>query len=264
MDTWIHMVDPGSILWLDLWFFGTYFCGCWDLWALIFSHQVENCPLTPLINQSISVPLIWKAIFIIIKFPFVLLEPLFLSLIYIFSCINTIEINDFTTGKYSFSTTQETTLHMDITKWSIPKSNWLHFCSQRWKRCIQSAKTRPGANCVSDPQLLIARFRLKLKKTRKNTRPARHDLNLVWIPSRRDEWAHGTSWLTARLKNYGQRFAAHEVASKSTQRKGTREAKRSSKEASRTVEECRAAKERGKESKGEREQHIQLNAELQS
>ena len=153
---------------------------------------------------------------------------------------------------------------MDITKWSIPKSNWLHFCSQRWKRCIQSAKTRPGANCVSDPQLLIARFRLKLKKTRKNTRPARHDLNLVWIPSRRDEWAHGTSWLTARLKNYGQRFAAHEVASKSTQRKGTREAKRSSEEASRTVEECRAAKERGKESKGEREQHIQLNAELQS
>ena len=66
---------------------------------------------------------------------------------------------------------------MDITKWSKPKSNRLHFCSQRWKRCTQSAKTRPGADCVSDPQLLIARFRLKLKKTRKNTRPARYDFS---------------------------------------------------------------------------------------
>ena len=90
-----------------------------------FSHQVENCPLTPRATQSMSVLLVWTAIFIKTKFPFVLLEPLFLSLICIFSCINTIEINDFTTGKYSFSTTQETTLHMDITKWSIPKSNWL-------------------------------------------------------------------------------------------------------------------------------------------
>ena len=32
-----------------------------------------------------------------------------------------------------------------------------------------SAKTRPGADCVSDHQLLIAKFRLKLKKTMKNT-----------------------------------------------------------------------------------------------
>ena len=155
MDTWIHMVDPGSILWLDLWFFGTYFCGCWDLWALIFSHQVENCPLTPLINQSISVPLIWKAIFIIIKFPFVLLEPLFLSLIYIFSCINTIEINDFTTGKYSFSTTQETTLHMDITKWSIPKSNWLHSLWPKTVKLYKASKSKTGSWLGSDYHLLI-------------------------------------------------------------------------------------------------------------
>ena len=42
---------------------------------------------------------------------------------------------------------------------------------------IQSAKTRPGANCGSDHELLIARFRLKLKKVRKTTRPFRYDLN---------------------------------------------------------------------------------------
>ena len=36
-------------------------------------------------------------------------------------------------------------------------------CSQRWRSSIQSAKTRPGADCGSDHELLIAKFRLKLK-----------------------------------------------------------------------------------------------------
>ena len=40
-------------------------------------------------------------------------------------------------------------------------------CSQRWRRSIQSAKTRPGADCGSDHELLIAKFRLKLKKVGK-------------------------------------------------------------------------------------------------
>ena len=34
----------------------------------------------------------------------------------------------------------------------------------RWRSSIQSTKTRPGADCGSDHELLIARFRLKLKK----------------------------------------------------------------------------------------------------
>ena len=44
-------------------------------------------------------------------------------------------------------------------------------CSQRWRSSIQSAKTRPGADCDSDHELLIAKFRLKLKKVWKSTRP---------------------------------------------------------------------------------------------
>ena len=44
-------------------------------------------------------------------------------------------------------------------------------CSPRWRSSIQSAKTRPGANCDSDHELLIAIFRLKLKKVGKTTRP---------------------------------------------------------------------------------------------
>ena len=44
---------------------------------------------------------------------------------------------------------------------------------------MQSAKTRPGADCGSDPQLLAAKFRLKLKKLGKTTRPFRYDLNQI-------------------------------------------------------------------------------------
>ena len=52
-------------------------------------------------------------------------------------------------------------------------------CSRRWRSCIQSAKTRPGADCDSDHQLLITKFRLKLKKVGKTTRSARYDLNQI-------------------------------------------------------------------------------------
>ena len=52
-------------------------------------------------------------------------------------------------------------------------------CSQRWRSSIQSAKTKPGADCGSDHELLIAKFRLKLKKVGKTTRPFRYDLNQI-------------------------------------------------------------------------------------
>ena len=52
-------------------------------------------------------------------------------------------------------------------------------CRQRWRSSIQSAKTRPGADYGSDHELLIAKFRLKLKKVGKTTRPFRHDLNQI-------------------------------------------------------------------------------------
>ena len=46
-------------------------------------------------------------------------------------------------------------------------------------KSIQSAKTRPGADCGSDHELLIVKFRLKLKKVAKTTRPFRYDLNQI-------------------------------------------------------------------------------------
>ena len=50
-------------------------------------------------------------------------------------------------------------------------------CSQRWRCSIQSAKTRLGADYGSDHELLISKFRLKLKKEGKITRSLRYDLN---------------------------------------------------------------------------------------
>ena len=52
-------------------------------------------------------------------------------------------------------------------------------CRQRWRSSIQSAKTKPGVDCGSDHELLIAKCRLKLKKVGKTTRPFRYDLNQI-------------------------------------------------------------------------------------
>ena len=78
-------------------------------------------------------------------------------------------------SKHPLPTKQEKTLHMDITRWSVSKSD----CSQWWRSSLQSAKTRPGDDCGSDHELLIAKFRLKLKKVEKTTRPFRYNLNQI-------------------------------------------------------------------------------------
>ena len=52
-------------------------------------------------------------------------------------------------------------------------------CSQRWRSSIHSAKTRTVADCDSHHELFIAKFRLKLKKVGKTTRPFRYDLNQI-------------------------------------------------------------------------------------
>ena len=68
--------------------------------------------------------------------------------------------------------------------WTSPDSQHRNqtdyiLCSQRWRSSIQSAKTKLGANYGSDHELLIAKFRLKLKKVEKTTRPFRYDLNQI-------------------------------------------------------------------------------------
>ena len=68
---------------------------------------------------------------------------------------------------------------MDITDDQYQNQIDYILCSQRWRSSIQSAKTSPGADCGSDHELLIAKFRLKLKKVGETTRPFRYDLNEI-------------------------------------------------------------------------------------
>ena len=73
----------------------------------------------------------------------------------------------------------DVSLHVGITRRSTPKQIDYVLYSQRWRSSIQSAKTRPGADNGSDHELLIAKFRLELKKVGKTTRPFRYDINQI-------------------------------------------------------------------------------------
>ena len=68
--------------------------------------------------------------------------------------------------------------------WTSPDGQYQNqidyiLCSWRWRSSIQSAKTILGADCGSDHELFIAKFRLKLKKVGKTTRPFRYDLSQI-------------------------------------------------------------------------------------
>ena len=79
--------------------------------------------------------------------------------------------------------------------------------SQRWRSSIQSAKTRLGADCDSDHELPIAKFRLKLKKVGKTTTPFRHDLNQIPYDYTVEVTKRFKGLdLREYVKNYGQRF----------------------------------------------------------
>ena len=67
--------------------------------------------------------------------------------------------------------------------WTTPEGQYWNqidyiLCSERWRSSIQLAKTRPGADHGPGHDLLIAKFRLKLK-VEKNTRPFKYDLNQI-------------------------------------------------------------------------------------
>ena len=68
--------------------------------------------------------------------------------------------------------------------WTSPDGQYQNqtdyiLCSQRWRSQKKKKKKRPGSDYSSDNELLIAKFRLKLKKVGKTTRPFRYDLNQI-------------------------------------------------------------------------------------
>ena len=72
----------------------------------------------------------------------------------------------------------------------------------------KSTKTRPGADCGSGHELVIAKFKLKLKKVGETTRPFRYDINripydyTIEVTNRFKE----SDLIDEFLKKYGQRF----------------------------------------------------------
>ena len=68
---------------------------------------------------------------------------------------------------------------MDITRWSIPKSDLLYSLQPKIEKLYTVSKKKTGADCGSDHELLIAKFRLKLKKVGKTTKSFRYDLNQI-------------------------------------------------------------------------------------
>ena len=125
------------------------------------------------------------------------------------------------------------------------------------------SKTRPGADCGSDHELLIAKFRLKLKKVRKTTRPFRYDLNqisydcTIEVKNRfkgLDLVDRVPKELQMDVCNIVQKVVTKTIPKK----KKCKEAKWLSKEALQIAEKRREAK-----GKGEKERYIHLNAEFQ-
>ena len=110
-------------------------------------------------------------------------------------------------NKHPLPTTQEKTLHMSITDGQHRNQIDYILCSQRWRSSIQSAKTRQEADCGSDHELLIVKFRLKLEKAGITNRPFRYDVNQFsydYTVEVRNRFK-GLDMIEC-LMNYGRRF----------------------------------------------------------
>ena len=92
-------------------------------------------------------------------------------------------------------------------KYSWNQIDYILF-SWRWRSSIQSAKTRPESDWGSNHELLIAKFRLKLKKVRKTTSPFRYDLNQIPYDCTVEVTNNIQGIRSGRqsAENYGQRF----------------------------------------------------------
>ena len=122
--------------------------------------------------------------------------------------------------------------------------------SQRWRSSIQSAKTRPGGDCGSEHEFLLAKFRLQLKKVEKTTRPFRCDLNQIlnnYAMEGRNRFK-GLDLIEC-LMNYGRKFGTlyrRQGARSSPQKKKCKKAKWLSEEALQIVEKRREEKSKEK------------------
>ena len=96
---------------------------------------------------------------------------------------------------------------MDIARWSVPKTDQLYSLQPKMEKLYTISKNKIGADCGSDHELLIAKFRMKLKKVGKTTRQFRYELNQIpydYTVEVRNRFK-GLDLIEC-LKNYGWRF----------------------------------------------------------
>ena len=72
-------------------------------------------------------------------------------------------------SKHPLPTTKEKTLHMDITRWSTPKSEWLYSLQQKMEKLYTVSKIKTRSWLWLRSWTFYYQFRLKLKKTGKTT-----------------------------------------------------------------------------------------------
>ena len=136
-------------------------------------------------------------------------------------------------------------------------------CSLRWRSSIQPAEIILGADCGSDHELLIAKFRLKLKKVRKTTRSFRYDQKQLPYDYRVKmintfkgldliDWVPEELWM--EVCNIVQEAMIKTIPEK----KKCKKAKWLSEEVLQTAMKRREVKD-----KGEKERYTHLNAEFQ-
>ena len=82
-------------------------------------------------------------------------------------------------SKHPLPTTQETTLHMDIIRWSILKSDWLYSLQLKMEKLFTVSKNKSSSWLWLRSWTPYTKFRLELNKVGKTTRPFRYDLNRI-------------------------------------------------------------------------------------
>ena len=152
---------------------------------------------------------------------------------------------------------------MDITKWSTPKSDWLYSLQPKMEKLYTVSKNKTGIWLWTDHELLIAKFRFKLKKVGKASRPFRYDLNQIpydYTVEVRNRFKgldlidRVPDELWTEVHDTVQETGSKTIPKK----KKCKKAKWLSEEALQMAEKRREAK-----GKGEKERYIHLNPEFQ-
>ena len=152
---------------------------------------------------------------------------------------------------------------MEITRWTISKSDWLYSLQPKMEKLHRVSKNRLWADCGSVHELLIDKLRLKLKKVGNTTRPFRYDINqilydyTVEVTNRFKELdlidrVPGELWM--EVWDTVQEAVIKTISKK----KKCKKSKWLSQEALQLAEKRREVK-----GKGEKERYTHLNADLQ-